>query len=178
MRGPYLFGFRCLVVPIYRQSGVHIFHACRSNSNVVQTLLFNLIITRMKKLFVLVVILMGCYNAFGQKVYCELVGTQATPLSKAAISVDFGQRMRGDVLVDDEGKPLKFNSMIDAMNYMAQRGWEFEAAYPVGKGDLTYHWLLSKTITNGKSITDGFTTKRQFKEARKDAEPKPQQSTW
>ena len=100
----------------------------------------------MKKLFVLVVILMGCYNAFGQKVYCELVGTQATPLSKAAISVDFGQRMRGDVLVDDEGKPLKFNSMIDAMNYMAQRGWEFEAAYPVGKGDLTYHWLLSKTI--------------------------------
>lgn len=90
----------------------------------------------------------------------------------------FWARMRGDVLVDDEGKPLKFNSMIDAMNYMAQRGWEFEATYPVGKGDLTYHWLLSKTITNGKSITDGFTTKRQFKEARKDAEPKPQQSTW
>lgn len=53
MRGPYLFGFRCLVVPIYRQSGVHVFHACRSNSSVVQTLLFNLIIKRMKKLFLI-----------------------------------------------------------------------------------------------------------------------------
>lgn len=53
MRGSYLFGFRCLVVPIYRQSGVHVFHACRSNGNVVQTLLFNLIIKRMKKLFLI-----------------------------------------------------------------------------------------------------------------------------
>ena len=32
-------------------------------------------------------------------------------------------------LVDSNGKGLHFNSMIQAINYMSERGWELEAAY-------------------------------------------------
>ncbi len=35
--------------------------------------------------------------------------------------------------------------MVDAMNYMGKRGWEFEQAYVVTIGNQNvYHWLLSK----------------------------------
>lgn len=123
----------------------------------------------MKKLIVLVVILMGCYNAFGQKVYCELVGTSNLLGTKVTVEVDFGQKQWGaQYLVNSDGKPLKFNSMIDAMNEMATLGWEFETAYIIGKApQFVYHWLLSKQLSEGEFIDDGFTTRKQYKDAQK-----------
>lgn len=81
-------------------------------------------------------------------VYCELVGTQQLN-AKFAIRVDFGQERnawRAERLKDEQtGKVKLFNSMIDALNYMAQDGWEFVQAYvvPDTQGTET-HWVLKK----------------------------------
>lgn len=82
-------------------------------------------------------------------VYCELVGIQKFLSTKVTVSVDYGEE-RGffqDTRMRDEqtGKVQSFNSMVDALNYMGNNGWEFEQAYVVTMGQQNvYHWLLKK----------------------------------
>lgn len=48
---------------------------------------------------------------------------------------------------DQTGKLKLFNSMVDAMNYIGEDGWEFVQAYVVtGSNGSVYHWLLKKRI--------------------------------
>ena len=68
-------------------------------------------------------------------------------------------------LVDENGKNITFNSMIDALNYMGKLGWDFEQAYVVTESNTNvYHWLLSKVINTPNSAKDGITTKHDYKE--------------
>jgi len=87
--------------------------------------------------------------------------------TKCIVQVDFAQGKTTwgrSVLVDENGKSLVFNSMIDAMNHMGRFGWELEQAYVVTtNGQNVYHWLLSKYIDDGDSISEGFRTKLQYK---------------
>lgn len=82
-------------------------------------------------------------------VYAELLGTEKFFSSKITITIDFGQSksMWKDNRLKDEitGKVQVFNSMIDALNYMGEDGWEFVQAYIVTIGQQNvYHWLLKK----------------------------------
>lgn len=80
--------------------------------------------------------------------YAELVGTSVPLSSRLIVEVDFGQKTKmfpgqDRVLVDEAGKPIKFNSMVDALNHMGAHGWEFVQAYVVGEGgQRVYRWLL------------------------------------
>ena len=88
----------------------------------------------MKKLLFLFMAVLACnYVIAQQKVYCEIVGTQKFAKSQVTVGIDFGQEdaMRTNALggvasrnklVGDDGKPLSFNSMVDAMNYMGSPG--------------------------------------------------------
>ncbi len=101
------------------------------------------------------------------KVFCEIVGTQKLLSSKVIIEMDFGQERSwfaanfgGLFLLDESGKKIEFNSMIDAMNYLGKLGWEFEQAYVVTIGQQNvYHWLLSKKVKEGENPYEGFQTK-------------------
>ena len=136
----------------------------------------------MKKILVLILLFIGV-SASAQdlstahKVYCEIVGTQKILSLKCTIQVDFGQNPWGSrVLVDETGKNITFNSMVDAMNHMGKLGWEFESAYVITvSGMNVYHWLLSKYITD-EAINDGLKTKKQFKDEQKAVEKAMQES--
>lgn len=87
----------------------------------------------------------------GGFVYCELVGTTNFAQTKVTVEIDFGQARkvfeRNQRLLDEKGKPIKFNSMIDAMNYMGRMGWEFVQAYVATEGKSNvYHWILKKKL--------------------------------
>jgi hypothetical protein len=43
---------------------------------------------------------------------------------------------------DEQGKVIKFNSAIDALNYMAKQGWEFVNAYPLSSGTGEGRFLI------------------------------------
>lgn len=128
----------------------------------------------MKKIVLLVAVALFTFvsaqaQSSSHKVYCELVGTQKLLSVKVTVQVDFGQTLSNSKLVDESGKSITFNSMVDAMNYMGKLGWEFESAYIIteGKGlkaQNVYRWLLSKYISEGENINEGFITKRQFKD--------------
>lgn len=108
----------------------------------------------MKRIFLLFTIcLLPLFcNAQKNYVYCELVGTGKVLSSKVNVQADFGQKTsiwKGvDYVKGDDEKPIKFNSMVDAMNYFGQQGWEFVQAYVVSTNNQNvYHWLLKKEVT-------------------------------
>lgn len=71
--------------------------------------------------------------------------------NKVKIEIDIGQKTsfwRSTIqktLKDESGKAIKFNSMVDAINYMASLGWEFVQAYAFSVGNQNvYHYLLKR----------------------------------
>lgn len=85
-------------------------------------------------------------------IYCEILGVARFLSNKVTIVIDFGQLIRygQDARYKDQstGKPIIFNSMIDALNFMGNNGWEFVQAYTVTESSQNvYHYLLKKTTS-------------------------------
>ena len=66
--------------------------------------------------------------------YCQVIATPKLLSNKVTIDIDFGEEKsfwQDTRLRTDEGKLKKFNTIIDAINYMGREGWIFVNAYPV-----------------------------------------------
>ena len=112
----------------------------------------------MKKLiFTLFILLMIGTSSFSQQldstktVFCQLVGTRI--FGKTIVEIDMGESkgflgLNVSHLIDEKtGKPKKFNGMIDAINYMSEKGWEFVQAYAFETGGSNvYHYLLQMHV--------------------------------
>ncbi len=112
------------------------------------------------------------FNPAAKRVYAQLSCEEQLFSTKVKVSIDFGQStswlfsMSESRLVDKEGKEIKFNSMIDALNYLTQFGWRFAQAYVVPRGTRddvggTTYWILYKDVDDYSQISEGFTTRRQ-----------------
>ena len=112
------------------------------------------------------------FNPAAKRVYAELSCECQLFSTKVKVSIDFGQStswlssMSESRLVDRNGKDIKFNSMIDALNYLTQFGWRFAQAYVVPRGTRdevggTTYWILYKDVDDYSQISEGFTTRRQ-----------------
>ncbi len=130
----------------------------------------------MKRFLIAFVLLLAMVGAFAQsqdenRVYCELVGSPGLFSSKVKVTIDFGQETsfwkgsKDQQLVDADGNDIKFNSMVDAMNFMGKNGWKFVQAYTIGDGEngYVYRWLLYKDVKDDSEVLEGFMTKEQFK---------------
>lgn len=101
-------------------------------------------------------------------IYCELVGTRI--FGKTTVEIDMGQKtgflnLNTSYIVDENGKPKRFNSMVDAMNFMGSIGWDFAQAYVVSDGSThVYHWLLTQIIKKGADGNYYPATKKTFGE--------------
>lgn len=107
----------------------------------------------MRKLFMLLVFCLASTVMFAQEPqkydYAEIVGTSKFMSNKVTVAIDFGEGSKffaDNRYKDESGKPVVFNSMIDAMNYMGDRGWEFVQAFAVSVGNngSVYHFVLKK----------------------------------
>jgi hypothetical protein len=115
----------------------------------------------MKKLILVFAGFIFCLLLKGQDIksdstkftYCELVGTGKLFSNKVTVEIDFGQSRKffSDNRYKDPstGKPVVFNSMIDALNFMGKNYWEFVQAYIITEGSGStsqnvYHFLLKK----------------------------------
>ena len=67
-------------------------------------------------------------------------------------------------LVDENGKEIKFYSMVDAANYMAEKGWNFQQAYTsVYDGKAVQHWIFYKEAKSKEEAGKGIITKEIYK---------------
>lgn len=80
--------------------------------------------------------------------YARIVGTEVWLSNKVTIEIEFGQRrsvFESALVTDINGKPLKFYSMIGALNFMHKNGFEFITAYALTENNQhVYHYLLQK----------------------------------
>ena len=71
--------------------------------------------------------------------------------NKVTIDIDFGEQKsfwRDERLKSYDGKLKKFNTIIDALNFMGKEGWLFMNAYPVttGLNEIIYHFAFKKLV--------------------------------
>ena len=120
----------------------------------------------MKKILLFALSFFSLTGLFAQEkqVFCELVGTSASLFGEeVTVRIDFGQERKAfqrQLLVDESGTAIVFNSMIDALNYMGELGWQFVQAFTITEGTTTsksnvYHFLLTKNIKEGEKIDAG-----------------------
>src|SRR5690349_17811056 len=109
---------------------------------------------KMKKLLVVLFLQFSAIAVFAQndstriEQYCQLIATPRLFSNRVTIDIDFGEEKSfwADTrLRTFEGKLKKFNTIIDALNFMGKEGWVFINAYPVrnGSNDI-YHYGFRK----------------------------------
>lgn len=80
--------------------------------------------------------------------YCQVIATPRLLSNKVTIDIDFGDEKsfwRDTRIKTDAGRLKKFNTVIDALNYMGREGWIFLNAYPVRMGETEiYHFAFKK----------------------------------
>lgn len=110
----------------------------------------------MKKLFILIFISISNIAYSHQKeIYCDVTASQLTLLSKIYINVDFGNSKWGKLIVGENGKPLKFNSVIDALNFMAEDGWHLiNTLLITHQNQQVYHYIMAKKIDKEINLND------------------------
>ncbi len=82
--------------------------------------------------------------------YCQVIATPRLLNNKVTIDIDFGDEKsfwRDTRLKTDAGRLKKFNTIIDALNYMGREGWTFLNAYPVRLAETEiYHFAFKKVF--------------------------------
>lgn len=107
-----------------------------------------------------------------QRYYCEVKGIEKELGSGLKIIFDFGTEasynMWGDLsdklkFVDEKGKEIKFNSMVDAANYIVRRGWKFQQAYSSAYGGRpVIHWIFFKDAESIEKAKEGIMIKAEY----------------
>ena len=133
----------------------------------------------MKKSFLIFLMIISSITMLAQtkKYYCEVKGIEKELSSGLKIVFDFGNNpvysawgglKSKQQLVDEEGEEIPFNSMVDAGNYMSDKGWTFAQAYTSVYGSQAIvHWIFYKEATNPNEAVKGIMTKDEYNKTKK-----------
>lgn len=109
-----------------------------------------------------------------RKYFCEIKGIQKELTSGLKIVFDFGESQVYSIwgglnnkqkLVDENGNEIEFNSMVDAANYISEKGWNFQQAYTsFYSGNAIHHWIFYKEAETKEEAGEGIMTKETYRE--------------
>ena len=109
-----------------------------------------------------------------RKYFCEIKGTNKALSAGLKIVFDFGESPVYSIwnglksqqkMVDKNGKEIDFNSMVDAANYMSEKGWNFQQAYTsFYEGNVIHHWIFYKEADSQEEAGKGIMTKETYKQ--------------
>ena len=99
------------------------------------------------------------------KYYAEIVYTDMSAPVKKTIKIDFGEDsilgVRYPSFKDKKGNLKQFKTVVDALNFMSQRGWVLEAEYVdniyIDEGSSfgsEKHFVISKTLSVDQNVQD------------------------
>lgn len=101
-------------------------------------------------------------------VYCQLKAYNSWGFGKVKVLLDMGAFVEGkanfESLYDENGKKMKFNTPMDAINYMAKRGWKLNNVYflteSMGKQNVA-NYILEKRVSSDDEIRKGIITQEE-----------------
>ena len=151
------------------------FHSSFSNYIITFAPEFIQLIAVMKKIILFLAIIFMAIGAKAQstiqsedgkyQVYCDLKAYNFWGVGKVKVMLDMGAVSNGggsfESLYDEDGKQIKFNTVMAAVNYMAKKGWILDKTYYVteGAGRAVLHYVLVKRVKNDSEIREGLITK-------------------
>lgn len=113
------------------------------------------------KLSLITVLLFLSFSVFAQDTtkveqYCEVVATSRLLSNKVTIDVDYGDERsiwKDHRLRTDEGKLKKFNTVMDALNFLGKDGWKLVNAFPISDGNSpkVYHYVFKKEFLRSET---------------------------
>ena len=151
------------------------FHSSFTNYIITFAPEFIQLIAVMKKIILFLAIIFMAIGAKAQStiqsedgkypVYCDLKAYNFWGVGKVKVMLDMGAVSNGggsfESLYDEDGKQIKFNTVMAAVNYMAKKGWILDKTYYVteGAGRAVLHYVLVKRVKNDSEIREGLITK-------------------
>lgn len=99
----------------------------------------------------------GKYN-----VYCTVVGYNSFGFGKLKVMLDMGYSTKNEnSLYGEDGNKIKFNSMMEVLDYMGKRGWKLVNTYYITMNPKqnVVHYVLEKRVANDSEKTEGLTIK-------------------
>ena len=114
----------------------------------------------MKKFFGLILLCIS-FTGYSQDTtqveqYCEVVATGRILSNKVTIDIDYGEERsiwKDHRLKEEDGKLKKFNSIVDAINYLGKNGWKLVNAFPISNtnGPMVYHYVFKKNFLKSET---------------------------
>jgi hypothetical protein len=114
----------------------------------------------MKNIIFTGILLLSSWSVFAQtdtakvEQYCQVIATPRLLSNKVTIDIDFGDEKsfwRDTRLKSYDGRLKKFNTIIDALNFMGKEGWIFINAYPVRTNNTEiYHFGFKKMFAKAE----------------------------
>lgn len=151
------------------------FHSSFTNYIITFAPEFIQLIAVMKKIILILAIIFMAIGAKAQStiqsedgkypVYCDLKAYNFWGVGKVKVMLDMGAVSNGggsfESLYGEDGKQIKFNTVMAAVNYMAKKGWILDKTYYVteGAGRAVLHYVLVKRVKNDDEIRAGLITK-------------------
>jgi hypothetical protein len=136
----------------------------------------------MKKILLLSLMSLLALTSLAQnkRYYCEIKGVEKELSSGLKIVFDFGSNpiysawgglKSKQKLVDENGNEIPFNSMVDAGNYMSDKGWNFLQAYTSVYGSQAIvHWIFFKDAESPEEAIEGIETKESYNKKHQNVE--------
>ena len=116
----------------------------------------------MKKIIIALFLVSATFAANAQadtsriEQYCQVIATPRPLSNRVTIDIDFGEQRsiwRDERLRTYDGRLKKFNTIIDALNFMGKEGWIFINAYAVNNGSMEiYHFAFKKQFTRSEVL--------------------------
>lgn len=119
----------------------------------------------------IILFLAVCMGSWAQEnegkrpVYCEVMG-MFNAVSKMKVQIDIGEfnYINGFAgIYEADGKKKKFKTMMDALNFMGERGWRVVDTYIVSYSSKNkiVHYLMEKWVTDESQIKEGLILKAE-----------------
>lgn len=153
------------------------FHSSFSNYIITFAPDFIQLIAVMKKIILILAIIFMAIGAKAQStiqsedgkypVYCDLKAYNFWGVGKVKVMLDMGAVSNNggsfESLYGEDGKKIKFNTVMEAVNYMAKKGWILDKTYYIteGAGRAVLHYVLVKRVKNDSEIRAGLITKEE-----------------
>lgn len=153
------------------------FHSSFSNYIITFAPDFIQLIAVMKKIILILAIIFMAIGARAQStiqsedgkypVYCDLKAYNFWGVGKVKVMLDMGAVSNNggsfESLYGEDGKQIKFNTVMAAVNYMAKKGWILDKTYYIteGAGRAVLHYVLVKRVKNDSEIRAGLITKEE-----------------
>lgn len=164
------------VIPGYDSDSFR-FHSSFTNYIITFAPEFIQLIAVMKKIILILAIIFMAIGAKAQStiqsedgkypVYCDLKAYNFWGVGKVKVMLDMGAVSNNggsfESLYGEDGKKIKFNTVMAAVNYMAKKGWILDKTYYIteGAGRAVLHYVLVKRVKNDSEIRAGLITKEE-----------------